>query len=83
MISSLHSSAGEDYTETSIMGDLGPSNSRVCLSISVIDDLDVEAEERFIVALTITDPDVDVAIASASVVIEDNDGEYILQVACT
>ena len=80
MIALLHPSAGNDYVETSTMGDLGPSNDRVCLNISVIDDLDVEAEERFIVTLTTTDPDVDVAVTSASVVIEDNDGEqgYLL-----
>lgn len=73
----VHYSADDDYTETSTVGDLGPSNNRICLNISVIDDLDVEVEERFIVTLTTTDPDVDVTIASANVVIEDNDREQL------
>ena len=74
----LHS-AGFDYTETNVDVMLNPNESEQSVTVPVLNDNVVEAQESFNVRLLITSsqPRIQLGRDSATIVIEDDDSKYL------
>ena len=72
--------ASADYTSKSVDLIFGPSNKKQCVLIQVTNDTVPEVPEHFSVVLSMTTPLAGVVLTpdNATVVINDDDGEYML-----
>lgn len=66
-----------DYTSSTVTLTFDESNDLQCFDIPIIDDIDLEDNEIFLISLDTDDPDVTLDPRDGSVIIVNDDGKHI------